>query len=258
MIVDSHCHLDFPVLAADRLGVLTRARAAGVECMVNVATKKSTFSHILQTAESEEDIFCSFGIHPHEAANEDEAITEQEIVAAVQHKKVVGIGETGLDYFYDKSPRDKQKEVFRCHIRAAQKTGLPIIIHSRDAEADTVDILKEEGGAAGVLHCFSSGRLLAEQGVAQGLYVSISGIITFKKSEELRDIVRDIPLDRILVETDAPYLSPEPLRGKPCEPAFVVHTAQMVAEIKGIGYERLAEATTQNFYRLFQRASRTK
>jgi TatD DNase family protein len=250
-LIDSHCHLDYPSLAKDREGVVARARAAGIVRMLNVATNREDSARVLSTAESLDDVFCSFGVHPHHVAEEGESVSTEDIIAAVAHPKVVGIGETGLDYFYDKAPRDVQEQSFRRHIRAAQATKVPLIIHSRDAEEDTLRVLKEEGDVTAVLHCFSSGRILAEEGVKLGLYVSLSGIITFKKSQELRDVVRDVPMDRLLVETDAPYLAPEPYRGKPCEPAYVVRTAQMLADIKGVSFEEMTKQTTDNFFRLF-------
>ena len=254
ILVDSHCHLDYPQLA-DREAVLSRARAAGVARMVNIGTTRREFASVQATAENYDDVFCSFGVHPHHVAEEGEEVTTEEIVAATKHPKVVGIGESGLDFYYDKAPRDKQEESFRRHIRAARQTGIPLIIHSRDAETDTIRILKEEGDVPAVLHCFSSKRVLAEEGLKLGLYVSLSGILTFKKSQELRDIVRDVPLNRLLVETDSPYLAPEPYRGKPCEPSYVARTAQALADIKGVSLEEIARITTENFFRLFTKVT---
>lgn len=251
MLIDSHCHLDFPVLAKDREGVLARARAAGVARMVNIGTTLREFPTIRATAESIPDVFCSFGVHPNHVHEEGETITTEEIIRHTEHPKVVGIGETGLDYFYTKAPRDVQQESFRRHIRAAQKTKLPLIIHSRDAEEDTIALLKEQGPVTGLMHCFSSRRILAEGALEIGFYISLSGILTFKKSQELRDIVRDVPLDRLLVETDSPYLAPEPHRGKPCEPAYVAQTARILAEVKGVSFEEISRVTTENFFRLF-------
>lgn len=260
MLVDSHCHLDYKGLVEDRGAVLARARAAGIGCMVNISTTRREFPAIRATAEQHHDIYCTMGVHPHHVHEEGEMLTEAEIVDLAQHPKVIGIGETGLDFFYDSSPRAEQEESFRRHIRAAMALDLPLIIHSREAEADTIRILQDEGQGAvkprGVLHCFSSRRILAEEAIQIGFYVSLSGILTFKKSQELRDTVRDLPLDRLLVETDAPYLAPEPYRGKPCEPAMVVNTAKVLAEVKGVDAEKIAEITTENFYRLFTKARR--
>ena len=255
MLVDSHCHLDFPALAKDREGMVARARAAGVGRMVNVGTTRRDFPAVLATAESLEDVFCTFGVHPHHVSEEGEDVSVEQIVGLVAHPKIIGIGETGLDYFYDKAPRAAQEESFRRHIRAAQATMLPVVIHSRDAEEDTIRVLKEAGAVTGVLHCFSSGRLLAEEGLKLGLYVSLSGILTFGKSQALRDIARDVPMDRLLVETDAPFLAPMPHRGKICEPAYVAKTAQVLADIKGVSFDAMARQTTENFFRLFSRCT---
>ena len=253
MLVDSHCHLDFPDFAAERDAVIARARAAGVRTMLTICTKITEFEEIRAIADSDPDIWCTVGIHPHEAEPEPDTSVDR-LVALTQHPKVVGIGEAGLDFHYDHSPRDRQREVFRTHIAAAREAGVPLVVHTREADDETGQILAEEsrGGAlTGVLHCFSSGIDLARRGLDLGFYVSFSGMVTFKKADELREIVREVPLDRILVETDAPYLAPVPLRGKRNEPAFVVHTARVVAELKGLSPEALAEATTANFHRLF-------
>ena len=261
MLVDSHCHLDYKGLADDRAGAVSRAQTAGVVRMVNIATTRKGFDQVLATSEEFDSVSCSMGIHPHHVHEEGENLTTDEIVKLTQHPKVVGIGETGLDYFYDHAPRDQQQESFRQHLRAGIATNLPIIIHSRDAEEDTARLLKEEGRGQqgklrGVLHCFSSKRILAEEALAIGFYISLSGIITFKKSDELREIVRDVPLDRLLVETDSPYLAPMPFRGRPCEPAYVVHTAQMLADVKGVGFDEISRVTTENFFRLFDKTPR--
>ena len=257
MLVDSHCHLDFDSFDDDREAVMARARAAGVGAMVTICTRLSRFSEVLALAEDGgEAVFCSVGIHPHQVAEEEAAETDR-LVALAQHPKVVGIGETGLDYYYDNSPRDAQRASFRIHIHAARESGLPLIVHTRDADDHMAEILREESGAGafpGVLHCFSSSRMVAEAALELGLYVSISGIVTFANAAELRDIVRDVPLDRLLVETDAPYLAPAPNRGKRNEPAFVVHTAAAVAELKGVALEEFARITTDNFFRLFHKA----
>ena len=257
MLIDSHCHLDYPALAKDREGIRARAKAAGVARMVNIGTTKKDFDEVRATAEGCEEIFCSFGVHPHHVNEDGEFLDEDAIIKLASHPKVVGIGETGLDYYYNKSPHDKQQESFRRHIRAAIKMDLPIIVHSRDAEADTAKILREEGQGAqkpkGLLHCFSSKRILAEEALALGLYISLSGILTFKKSTELRSIAADVPLDRLLVETDSPFLAPEPYRGKICEPAYVAETARVLADVKGVSEEEIARQTTENFFRLFTR-----
>ncbi len=260
MFVDSHCHLDFGALAAQRDEVLDRARAAGVGRFVTIGTSRTDFSRVLSIAETQEDVYASFGVHPHEAEKPGEAVSCAEIIALTAHPKVIGIGETGLDYFYDHAPREAQQRNFREHIRACVRTGLPLIIHTRQAEDDTLSILREERAGredklSGVFHCYSSSRALAEAGLEMGFFFSFSGMITFKKSEELREIARDVPLDRLLVETDAPYLAPEPYRGKICEPAYVVHTAARLAEIKGISPEEIERVTTQNFFRLFKKAA---
>ena len=228
--------------------------------MVNIGTTRRDFHQVLATAEMYEDVYCTLGVHPHHVHEEGEDLTTQTLIQMANHPKIVGLGETGLDYYYDKAPRDRQHDSFRAHIRAGMATGLPIVVHSRDAEEDTARLLREEVSGSskprGVLHCFSSRRILAEEAVELGFYVSLSGILTFKKSQELRDIVRDIPLDRLLVETDSPFLAPEPFRGKICEPAYVVQTARVLAEIKGVSPEQIAEQTTSNFFQLFSRAHR--
>jgi TatD DNase family protein len=254
-LVDTHCHLDFPELAPQREDVLSRARAAGVKRMVTISTHASRFDGVRAVAEAHEDVFCSLGVHPHHSGEEGELVETDWLIERSRHPKVVGIGETGLDYYYNNSPKEAQEESFRRHIRACLATDLPIIIHTRDADDDTYQIMKEEGQGRlrGLLHCFSSGRALAEQAVAMGFYISLSGIITFKKAEELRAVVKDVPLDRILVETDAPFLAPIPHRGKPNEPAYVVHTAAAVAEIKGISLEELGRFTTQNALTVFNK-----
>jgi TatD DNase family protein len=255
MLVDSHCHLDFPEFAEERAAVIARARAAGVGTMLTICTKITEFEGIRAIAETDPDIWCTVGIHPHEAEPEPDTSVAQ-LVAYTKHPKVVGIGEAGLDYYYDHSPRERQRAVFRTHIAAAIEAGVPLVVHTRDADEETAEILAGEGGGrlAAVLHCFSSGMDLAMKGLELGLYVSFSGIVTFKKAEALREIVHAVPLDRILVETDAPFLAPVPLRGKRNEPAFMIHTARTVAEIKGVSVEELAAATTENFFRLFAKA----
>jgi TatD DNase family protein len=256
MLVDSHCHLDFPEFAAELDAVVDRARAAGVGRMVTIGTRLSKFDQVLRVAERFDDVSCSVGVHPHEAANEPGEDAER-LVALARHPKVVGIGETGLDYFYEHSPRDRQAASFRAHIAAARETGLPLIVHARDADDDMAQILGEEMGKGrftAVLHCFSSSRQLAEKAVELGLYISLSGIVTFKKADSLRETAKAIPLDRLLVETDAPYLAPVPVRGKRNEPAFVAHTAAAVAALRGMDTAALVAATGANFFRLFAKA----
>lgn len=258
MLVDSHCHLDFPDFAEELPDVLARAANAGVGLMLTICTHITRFERVLALAEAHENVYCTVGIHPHEAGNEPE-MDAARLVALAAHSKVVGFGETGLDYFYEHSPRDAQRKSFRTHIAAARDTGLPVVIHTRDADEDTVAIIGEEmekGAFPGLIHCFSSSRQVAEFAVANGLYISLSGIITFKTAESLRETVKALPLDRILVETDAPYLAPVPKRGKRNEPAFVSYTAQKIAEIKGLPADAVMKATTGNFLRLFGKVAR--
>jgi TatD DNase family protein len=258
MLVDSHCHLDFPVLACDIDAVMARARAAGVGVCLSISTKLETFPRVRDMAARFDDVWCSVGVHPHEAAVEPLADAAP-LIERTGDSKVVGIGETGLDYFYQHSPRAAQAANFRAHIEAARRTGLPLIVHTRDAEDETLAILREEmadDAFTGVLHCFTGTKMLADAALDLGFYISASGIMTFKKSEALRAVLKDVPLDRLLVETDAPYLAPAPHRGKPNEPAFVAHTAAALAELKGVVVEELARATTDNFFRLFTKATR--
>ena len=258
MLVDSHCHLDFDVFDEDRQETIQRARNAGVATMVTICTRVTRFEEIRSIAESDENIWCSVGIHPHQA-EEEPVVSVEDLVSRAAHPKVIGIGETGLDYYYDNSPRKLQETSFRTHIAAARETGLPLIVHTRDADDDMADILEDEmgkGAFPGVLHCFSSGRRLAERALDIGFYISLSGIVTFKNAEDLRDIAKDVPVDRILVETDSPFLAPIPNRGKRNEPSFVVDTAARVAEIKGVDNIALSIASTDNFFRLFNKATR--
>lgn len=260
MLIDSHCHLDFPELTSDESGVLARARTAGVGGMLTIGTRLDQFERVRAIAERHDNVWCSVGVHPHEAKEEGQR-TPDRLIEATRHSKVVGIGETGLDFYYEHSPREEQAESFRAHMAASRETGLPLIVHTRNADAETGDMLEEEygkGAFPGLIHCFSSGRAVAERALALGLYISISGIVTFKAAEELRAIVRDVPLDRLLVETDAPYLAPIPKRGKTNEPAFVAHTAAKVAELKGVSLSELEAATTDNFFRLFTKAERSR
>jgi len=258
MLIDSHCHLDFDVFDEDRAETIARAQEAGIARMVTICTRLSRFDEIHAIARDHDAVDCSVGIHPHQVTEEGVAPIAK-LVELAAHAEVVGIGETGLDYFYDHSPRDDQRMNFRNHIAAARETGLALIVHTRDADQDTADILREEtetGQVPGVLHCFSSGRALAETALELGLYISFSGIATFKNAQEVRDIAADVPMDRILVETDAPFLAPVPNRGKRNEPAFVTHTAEVIAGIKGLDLQSFADATTDNFYRLFPKARR--
>jgi TatD DNase family protein len=254
MLVDSHCHLDFPDFAAERDAVVARARAAGIGTMLTIGTRLDQFPQVRAVAEAYDDVWCSVGAHPHEAADHD-GTTAAELTALAAHPRVIGIGETGLDFYYDHSPREAQERVFRAHIAAARDSGLPLIIHAREADDAIAAILREEHPPAAVLHCFSSGRVLAETAVELGYYISISGIVTFGNAQELRGIVRDLPLDRLLVETDAPYLAPVPYRGRRNEPAFVAATAAAVASLKDVEPEHLASITSENFFRLFSKAT---
>ena len=258
MLVDSHCHLDFDVFDEDRQETIQRARNAGVATMVTICTRVTRFDEIRAIAESDENIWCSVGIHPHQA-EEEPIVSVDDLVSRAAHPKVIGIGETGLDYYYDNSPRELQETSFRTHIAASRETGLPLIVHTRDADEDMADILEDEmgkGAFPGVLHCFSSGRQLAERALDIGFYISLSGIVTFKNAEDLRDIAKDVPVDRILVETDSPFLAPIPNRGKRNEPSFVVDTAAKVAELKDVDKDALSIASTENFFRLFNKATR--
>ncbi|HYP36673.1 MAG TPA: TatD family hydrolase [Stellaceae bacterium] len=254
MLVDSHCHLDFSEFREEREAIIARARSAGVETMLTISTRLDEFQGVRAVAEAHDGIWCSVGAHPHEAKDHAD-LAPQELVALAAHSKVIGIGETGLDFHYGLSPRDVQERVFRAHIAAARETGLPLIVHAREADREVAHILDEERPPPGVMHCFSSGRALAEAALALGFYISISGIVTFRNAADLRAIVRDLPLDRLLVETDAPYLAPVPYRGKRNEPAFIAATAAAVAELKGIELQHLAEMTSANFFRLFDKAS---
>ena len=258
MLVDSHCHLDFPDYAGTVEAVVARARAAGVGVCVSIGTELKRFPGVKKVAEQFPDVWCSVGVHPHEA--EKELLSDPaQLLAEVSHPKVVAIGETGLDYYYEHSPREAQKKNFRAHITAGRQAGLPVIVHTRDADDDTIAVLEEEMAAApftGLIHCFTGTQKLADAALKLGLYISVSGIATFKNSQSLRDVIRTVPLDRLLVETDAPFLAPMPHRGKTNEPAFVVHTARMLAELKGVSEAELAAATTENFFRLFTKVAR--
>lgn len=257
MLVDSHCHLDFPEFAPELDAVVSRAREAGIGTMLTIGTSLERFPGVLAVAERYPDVWCSVGVHPHEAEKEGQG-TPDRLIELARHPKVVGIGETGLDYFYEHSPRQQQVDSFRAHVAASRATGLPLIVHTRDADQDTADILSEEyakGPFPGLIHCFSSTRVVSEKALELGFSISISGIVTFKPAEELRAIVRDLPLEKLLVETDSPYLAPVPKRGKRNEPAFVAHTAAKVAELKGLGVAELARATSANFFKLFSKVT---
>lgn len=256
MLIDHHCHLDFSQLAEDRAGVLARARAAGVGRIVTICTRVRRFDDVRRIAEENDDVYCSVGTHPHNA-DEETDIGVDDLVRFSEHPKVVAIGEAGLDYFYKRSTPSNQAEGLRRHIRAARITGLPLEIHTREADADTARILEEEHAAGGpfpaLLHCFTGGPDLARRALALGLYISFSGVVSFKKSDALRAIARECPLDRVLVETDAPFLAPEPYRGKTNEPAYVTHTAAALAASRGVTASELAAATTANVHRLFRK-----
>jgi TatD DNase family protein len=261
MLVDTHCHIDYPDLAGENNAslpdVIARAAQAGVSRLVTISTHVRRFSAYAAIAEQFPNVFCTVGTHPHYAHDEAD-VSVNELINLSQHPRCIGLGEAGLDYYYDRSPRDVQMQVFRTHLAAARITGLPLVIHARQADDDMIQVLRDEmalGPFKAILHCFSSTAELAQVGIELGLYVSFSGIVTFKRSSDLRDVARDIPLNRLFVETDAPYLAPEPHRGRTCEPAYTALTARVLADVKGISLEALAKATTDNFYRLFIKAA---
>lgn len=259
MLVDHHCHLDFPDLAADQEGVVARAKAAGVGVMVTISTRVKRLPELLDIAERYPNVFCSVGTHPH-YADEEPDVTTAELVELSAHPKVVAIGEAGLDYYYQRSSREAQAEGFRRHIAAARETGLPLEIHARDADDDTAKILETahaEGAFPAILHCYTGGADLARRAAALGIFVSFTGVVTFKRSDALREIAAAVPIDQILVETDAPYLAPVPFRGKRNEPAYVTHTAACLAEVRGMDVGEFADKTTENFFRLFGKVPRT-
>lgn len=254
MLIDSHCHLNYPGLVEDQQGVLARARAAGVGGFLAIGTKSHEWDAVTQIAAREPDVWATVGIHPHEAEEEADIVSLDDLVQAATHPRVVGIGETGLDFFYDHSPRGEQEASFRLHIDAARETGLPLVIHTRDADARTADILKASPGVTGVIHCFTASRAFAEVALELGFYISLSGILTFKSAADLQATAKALPLERLLVETDSPYLAPVPMRGRPCEPAYVVHTAAFLAKLRGEPQALIHEATSANFFRLFAKA----
>ena len=256
LLVDSHCHLDFPDFDGELDDVVSRARDAGIGHMLTICTRVTTFEGVLAIAEKYDNVFCTVGVHPHNVGDEPE-VTAEHLIRMAAHPKVVGFGETGLDFHYDNSPRDLQEKSFRAHIGAAREAGLPVIVHTRDADADMARILLEEhetGAFPGLIHCFSGGGELAESVLGIGFSISFSGIVTFNKADEIRAVARGVPLDRILVETDAPYLAPVPKRGKRNEPAFTAFTAAQVAGLKDMDADAFAAATTGNFFRLFAKA----
>ena len=257
MLIDSHCHLEYEGLVEDRQGVLSRAREAGVGGFLNISTRESEWGQVVGTAERESDVWASVGIHPHEAdAHED--LGRDVLLAATENARVVAIGETGLDYYYDNSARETQRDLFRMHIGVARETGLPLIIHTRDAEDDTFDILEDEmgkGAFPALIHCFTASAEFGRKVLDLGLTISLSGIVTFKNAKELQEVARQVPAERLIVETDSPFLAPVPHRGRKCEPAFVVDTARFVAELRGESFDQLAEQTSANFFQLFGKAA---
>ncbi len=257
MFIDSHCHLNYKGLVEDQAAVLERARSAGVETMLNISTREREWDEIVATAEREPDVWASIGIHPHEVDAHPDVDTAK-LVARAAHPRVVAIGETGLDYYYDHSDRDRQRASFRSHIAAARATCLPLIVHTRDAEDDTATILTEEmgkGAFPGVIHCFTASAAFGQIALDLGLYISISGIVTFKNAKDLQEVAVTIPEDRLLIETDAPFLAPVPHRGKTGEPAFVADTARFLSGLRGVPVETLGATTAENFHRLFAKAS---
>ena len=257
MLVDSHCHLEYKGLVEERDEVLTRARAAGVGAFLNISTKQAEWQQVVGTANAQPDVWASVGIHPHNA-DDHPGLTRDELLEATHDPRVIGIGETGLDYYYDKSDRAEQQRLFRIHIDVARETGLPVIIHTRDAEDDTIAILADEmgkGAFPALIHCFTASAQFGEKVLDLGLSISISGIVTFKNAKDLQEVAKSVPQDRLLVETDSPFLAPVPHRGKPCEPGFVRDTASFIAELRGETLEELAAYTTRNFYTLFSKAA---
>ncbi|WP_294134690.1 TatD family hydrolase [Sphingobium sp.] len=257
MLIDSHCHLNYKGLVEDQENVLERARASGIDLMLNIATRESEWDAVLDTAIRAPDVWATVGIHPHEA-DEHPHIDTAKLVARAAHPRVVGIGETGLDYYYDHSDRERQRSSFRSHIVAARDTGLPLIVHTRDAEEDTLAVMRDEmgkGAYTGVIHCFTASGAFANAALEMGFYISISGIVTFKSAKDLQETAARLPIDRLLVETDSPFLAPVPHRGRPCEPAFVADTAKFLANLRGESLEDLAAATSANFRTLFKKVA---
>ncbi|MFZ2996021.1 TatD family hydrolase [Sphingobium sp.] len=257
MLIDSHCHLNYKGLVEDQDNVLERARSAGIDLMLNIATRESEWDDVLATAIRAPDVWATVGIHPHEA-DEHPHIDTAKLVERAAHPRVVGIGETGLDYYYDHSDRERQQNSFRSHIVAARDTGLPLIVHTRDAEEDTLAIMRDEmgkGAYTGVIHCFTASGAFADVAIDLGFYISISGIVTFKSARDLQETAARLPLDRLLVETDSPFLAPVPHRGRPCEPAFVADTARFLANLRGESIETLGAATSANFRALFTKVA---
>jgi TatD DNase family protein len=257
MFADSHCHLNYKGLGEQQPEILARARARGVTAMLNISTRESEWEAVIATAEREPDVWATVGIHPHEADQHPDVGTAR-LIERAQHRRVVGIGESGLDYYYDHSDRDRQRASFRAHIAASRETGLPIVVHTRDAEEDTAEILREEmgkGAYPGVIHCFTASGAFADIALELGFYISISGIVTFKNAKDLQETAARLPLDRLLIETDAPFLAPVPHRGKTGEPAFVADTAEFLAKLRGEDIGLLAEATSANFRKLFAKTS---
>jgi TatD DNase family protein len=257
MLIDSHCHLEYEGLVEDQQGVLQRAREAGIRGFLNISTRRREWDQVVDTAARESDVWASVGIHPHEAdAHAD--LGRSALLDAASHPKVIGIGETGLDYYYDKSDRATQQALFRMHIDVSRETGLPLIVHTRDAEADTARIIGEEmgkGAFPALIHCFTASADFAREMLEQGLTISLSGIVTFKNAKDLQAVAAKLPEDRLLVETDSPFLAPVPHRGRPCEPAYTADTARFVAGLRDVGPEKLAETTTRNFFALFRKAA---
>ncbi len=257
MLIDSHCHLNFPELSDNLDDVIARAGKNGVDYMQTICTRMSEFPDILAIARRYDNIWCSVGVHPNNVAEAPLVTAKALIAAAASNREVIGLGETGLDYYYENSPRETQLSSFIEHIIAARATGLPVIVHTRAADDDTIAVLQsqmQQGKFTGLIHCFSTGEKLAQAAIAMGMYISISGIVTFKKAEELQNIVTKLPLSSLLVETDAPYLAPMPHRGKPNEPGYTMHTAEFIAKLKGISLEEVAKATSDNFFQLFTKA----
>ena len=258
-IIDSHCHLDF--LDEDRGAIIKRAEEVGVENMVTIGTSLKTAKKIIEIAEENTNVWCTVGIHPHESEKELSPENPQKLEILSSHPKVIGLGETGLDFYYNNSNKEAQIKSFKHHIKVARKTGLPIVVHTRSADKETASLLKEaskDGKISGLIHCFSASRKLAESALEIGFYISIAGIVTFKNADSLREVVKDIPNERLLVETDSPYLAPAPMRGKKNEPSFLIHTVNKIATLKNISPQKVAEITTNNFFELFQKAKGTQ